>query len=91
MDGLQGVINITDDILVFASDYDIFKSNVISYLDCCIEHDLHLNPVKVKINVDSVPFFGQTLTKKGLIMDEISGRSYRIGLYQPTLRNFNLF
>ena len=70
VDGLQGVINIADDILVYASDYNVFKLNVTSFLDHCIEHDLHLNPDKVQINVDSVPFFGQTLTKKGLMMDE---------------------
>ena len=29
VDGLQGVVNIADDILVFASDYDRFKSNVV--------------------------------------------------------------
>ena len=70
VDGLQGVINIADDVLVYASDYNVFKSNVISFLDHCVEHDLHLNPDKVCINVDSVPFLGQTLTKKGLMMDE---------------------
>ena len=70
VDGLQGVINIADDILVYASDYNIFKLNVNSFLDRCVEHDLHLNPDKVRINVDSVPFFGQTLIKKGLMMDE---------------------
>ena len=70
VDDLQGVINIADDVLVYASDYNVFKSNVISFLDRCTEHDLHLNPDKVRINVDSVPIFGQTLTKKGLMMDE---------------------
>ena len=70
VDGLQGVVNIADDILVFASDYDTFKSNVVSFLDCCVEHDLHLNPDKIQINVDSVPLFGQMLTKQGLVMDE---------------------
>ena len=70
VDGLQGVINIADDILVYASDYDVFKSNVVSFLDHCVEHDLHLNLDKIRINVDSVPFFGQTLTKNGLMMDE---------------------
>ena len=70
VDGLQGVINIVDDVLVYASDYNVFKLNVISFLDHCVEHDLHLNPNKVRINVDSVPFFGQTLTKEGLMMDE---------------------
>ena len=70
VDGLQGVINIADDVVVYASDDNVFKSNVISFLDHCIEHGLHLNPEKVRINVDSVPFFGQTLTKKGLMMDK---------------------
>ena len=70
VDGLQGVINIADNILVYASDYDVFRSNVVSFLDHCVEHDLHLNPDKITINVDSVPFFGQTLTKNGLMMDE---------------------
>ena len=69
VDGLQGVINIADDVLVYASDYDVFKSNV-SFLDRCVEHDLHLNLDKIRINVDSVPFFGQTLTKNGLMIDE---------------------
>ena len=31
---------------------------------------MHLNPDKIKIDVDAVPFFGQTLTKNGLQMDE---------------------
>ena len=47
VDGLQGVINIADDVLVYASDYSVFKLNVTSSLDHCIEHDLHLNPDKV--------------------------------------------
>ena len=70
VDGLQGVMNIADDVLVYASDYDVFKSHFVSFLDCCVEHDLHLNLDKIRINVDSVPFFGQTLTKNGLMMDE---------------------
>ena len=69
VDGLEGVVNIANDILVYAMKYDKFKENVINFLDRCVEHDLHLNPEKIRINVDSVPFFGQTLTKDGLQMD----------------------
>ena len=69
VDGLQGVVNIADDVLVFATKYEKFKENVINFLDRCVEHDLHLNPEKIRINVDSVPFFGQTLMKDGLQMD----------------------
>ena len=57
VDGL-GVVNIADDVLVFATKYDKFKENVINFLDRCIEHHLHLNPERIRINVDSVPFFG---------------------------------
>ena len=69
VDGSEGIVNIADDVLVFATKYDKFKENVINFLYRCVEHDLHLNPEKIRINVDSVPFFGQTLTKDGLQMD----------------------
>ena len=69
VDGLEGVVNIANDILVFAMKYDKFKENVISFLDRCIEHNLHLNPEKIRINVDFVPFFRQTLMKDGLQME----------------------
>ena len=63
VDGLEGVVNITNDVLVFAAKYDKFKENVINFLGRYIEHNLHLNPEKIRINVDSVPFF-QTDTDK---------------------------
>ena len=63
------MVNIADDILVFATKYDKFKENVINFLDRCVEHDLQINPEKISINLDSVPFFGQTLTNDGLQMD----------------------
>ena len=66
VDGLAGVVNIANDILVFATKYDKFKENVINFLDRCIEHDLRLNPEWIRINVDAVPFFGQTLMKHAL-------------------------
>ena len=69
VDGLEGVVDITNDVLVFAMKYNKFKENVINFPDRCVEHDLHLNPEKIRINVDSVPFFGQTLTKDGLQID----------------------
>ena len=69
VDGLERVVNIADDVLVFGMKYDKFKENVINFLDRCVEYNLHLNTEKIRINVDSVPFFGQTLTKDGLQMD----------------------
>ena len=69
LQGLNGVINIADDVLVYGTDYESFKSNVIGFLDRCVEKDLHLNPDKVRINIPNVPFFGQVLTPQGLKPD----------------------
>ena len=62
-------MNIDDDVLVFGVGKEQFQQNVISFLDGCVERDLHLNPDKIQIDVPSVPFFGQTLTEQGLKMD----------------------
>ena len=69
LQGLNGAINIADDVLVYGTDYESFKSNVIGFLDRCVEKDLHLNPDKVCINIPNVPFFGQVLTPQGLKPD----------------------
>ena len=69
LEGLNGTINIADDVLVYGCDYNSFKSNVIGFLDRCMEKDLHLYPDKNRINVPNVPFFGQVLTKEGLKPD----------------------
>ena len=58
VDGLEGVVNIADDVLVSATKYD--KENVINFLDRCVEHDLHLNPEKIRINVDCIIFWTDT-------------------------------
>ena len=63
--GLNGITNITDDVLVFGTTYDEFKSNLISFLDRCVE-DMHLNPDKIQIDCAEVPFFGNILSKDGL-------------------------
>ena len=67
---LQGVLNIADDILVFGRTEIEFNSNVISFLDRCVQEDIHLNSNKVKINTNSIPFFGHVLTKDGIQPDE---------------------
>ena len=69
LEGLNGTINIADDVLVFCCDYNSFKSNVISFLNRCGEKHLHLNPDKIQINIPDVSFFDQVLTKEGLKPD----------------------
>ena len=68
LSGLPGVTNIADDILVYGSTQE-HDANVIRFLECCLEIDLHLNPDKVKINCKSVPFFGMILTESSIKPD----------------------
>ena len=37
LEGLNGTINIADDVLVFGCDYSSFKSNITGFLDRCVE------------------------------------------------------
>ena len=69
LQGLDGVTNIADDILVFGTTCEEFKSNVISFLDHCVEEDMHLNPDNIKIDCPEVPFFRNILLKNGLSPD----------------------
>ena len=69
LEGLSGVTNILDDVLIFGRTETEFKTNVISFLDRCVEQDMHLNPDKIQINCTEVPFFGNTLSKDGLSPD----------------------
>ena len=62
---LNGVLNIADDVLLFGNTYGSFKTNVISFLDCCVQEDSHLNQDKVQVDCKKVPFFGHTLSKDG--------------------------
>ena len=66
LEGLTGVTNIADDVLIFVRTETEFKTNVISFLDRCVEQDMHLNPDKIQINCTEVPFFGNILSKDGL-------------------------
>ena len=86
LQGLNGVINIADDVLVYGTDYESFKANVIGFLDRCVEKDTHPNPDKICINTLDLPFFRQVLTPQGLKPD-----LHKVEVIQswPTLRQHN--
>ena len=46
--GLNGITNITDDVLVFGTTYDEFKSDLLSFLDGCVEEDMTLSQTKFR-------------------------------------------
>ena len=56
--GLKGVVNITDDILVFGSNQQEHNSNVITFLERYLEVDMKLNHSKIRLNCSKVPFLG---------------------------------
>ena len=59
---------------------------MISFLDHCVQEDMHLNLDKVKIDCHEVPFFGNILSKDGLSPD-----TKKVELIQqwPTPTNHN--
>ena len=69
LQGLKGCTNIADDILVYGSMYEDFKTNVLAFLDHCVQEDMHLNPDKVNLDCPEVPFFRNVLSKDGLSPD----------------------
>ena len=75
LDGLQGVINIADDICVFGcgnskeeADLDHDK-NLTSLLEKCSKQDLRLSAKKLQFKSSSVTFMGHKLTDKGVEPD----------------------
>ena len=70
LEDLEGVLNIADDILVSGITEQEFNTNLIKFLDHCVDEDIHLNADKVRINTDRVPFFGHILTKERILPDE---------------------
>ena len=69
MQGLEGMVNIADDILVFGSTQQKHDSNVITFLERCLEVDLKLNLGKIRLNCSRVPFFGQCISAEGIKPD----------------------
>ena len=65
---LNGFTNIADNVLVYRTIHDEFKSNVLSFLDRCIEEDMHLNPVKIKIDCPEDPFFRNICQNMDLVL-----------------------
>ncbi len=72
LDGLDGVINVADDILVYGSgtsqeeaekDHD---KHLINLMNRCRERNLKLNPEKFKFKLKEVPFMGHRVTAEGL-------------------------
>ena len=69
--GLDCMVNIADDILVFWTTQAEHHQNVILFVERCLEVDLKLNVSKVRLNCTEVPFFGQRVSTKGIKLDPV--------------------
>ena len=75
LEGLEGVLDITDDILIYgvgnteeeaSVDHD---KKLLKLLERCRSHGVALNPDKLKLRRNRVTFMGHELTNKGIKMD----------------------
>ena len=74
-EGLTGTEVVADDFLIVGygesykeamADHD---KNLLAFLSRCEQHDLHLNPDKLRLKQSEVPFIGHIATDKGLKVD----------------------
>ena len=74
-DGLEGIICIADDILVYGEgdDYDTAKVShdrrVVALMERCMTKDIRLNPDKFKFGLRELKFMGNIITDKGMRPD----------------------
>ena len=75
LDGLDGIVNIADDILVYGvgeTKEDATKDHdgkLINLLDRCRDRGIALNPTKLKLRLEEVEFMGHILTGDGVKID----------------------
>ena len=90
LEGLEGVLDITDDILIYgvgnteeeaSVDHD---KKLLKLLERCHSHGVALNPDKLKLRRNRVTFMGHELTNKGIKMDPEKAKAI---LEMPRPRN----
>ena len=71
LQGLKGMVNIADDILVFGCTQQEHDSYVITFLERCLEVDLKINLSEIRLNCPEIPFFGQHISTEEMKPDAI--------------------
>jgi transposase InsO family protein len=69
LEGLEGVYNIVDDILVTGSSVEEHDRHLVAMLDRMREKGVKLNPDKLQLRQTEVKFFGEILSVKGMKPD----------------------
>ncbi|XP_012942933.1 uncharacterized protein K02A2.6-like [Aplysia californica] len=76
-EGCQGVIGITDDIVVFGKTEQEHDQNLQEMIRRCVETGLKLNPEKCCIKQNQIKFYGVIVTQDGLKPDSLKSRSHK--------------
>lgn len=77
IDGLQGAINIADDIFVWGSTYEEHDLRLTALLDRLLEKGLTLNPKKCILRKNSLEFFGLQFSSNGISITESKIKALR--------------
>ena len=64
--GIEGVDNISDDIIVHGPDQKTHDQRLLKTMECLRQHGLTLNTDKCLLNVDRLVFMGILLSEKGI-------------------------
>ena len=81
LDRLDGILNITDDILIYgvgATDEEAHTDHdrkLEELLKRCREHGIALNKKKLRLRINGETFMGHVFTKKGLKIDPEKARA----------------
>ena len=67
--GLPNVINISDDILIYAPSVEIHNATLRAVLKRLAEHGLTLNKQKCELNKREIKFFGHIFSEHGVSVD----------------------
>ena len=68
-EGLDGVVVIADDTIVFGETQQEYDANLHKMLECCLECGLKLSPEKLNVSQPEVRFFGVICGAKGVNPD----------------------
>lgn len=83
LDGLEGVLDIVDDILIYGVEDTEEQANadhdqkLVKLLERCQSHGIALNPDKLKLRNKSVTFMGHVLTNEGIKIDPDKAKAIR--------------
>ena len=69
LEGLEGVINVSDDVIVHGKNREDHDENLKKFLDKCREVGIRLNMKKAELRRSEISFLGHRVTKDGLMID----------------------